>query len=166
MINVILSGRNGTIFGSLSCELMPKQFLKLHDEILLFQKTIVRNQKICDSILVISHYGQFYLAFDQCLSYSGKSFRFVLDAEAKNTASVILLSRFCLNDEDIVFIAHCNHLISTLSNYYSSIGKAQEFAEQVFWVIFRIKPTEDKPGFGYIESVNTYHVRMFHKKYY
>ena len=49
MTNIILCGGSGTRLWPISRTLMPKQFVKLFDNKSLFQLTVNRNSKICDS---------------------------------------------------------------------------------------------------------------------
>ncbi len=65
MINIILCGGNGTRLWPLSRTLMPKQFLKLFNDKSLFQLTVERNTKVCNSQLIVSNTEQYFLAIDQ-----------------------------------------------------------------------------------------------------
>ena len=65
MTNIILCGTNGTRLWPLSRTLMPKQFVKLFEDESLFQKTVTRNQKSCDSQFIVSNAEQYFLAVDQ-----------------------------------------------------------------------------------------------------
>lgn len=163
MINIILCGGSGTRLWPLSRELMPKQFIRLFENKSLYQQTIERNIRLCDSILIVSHKEQFYLALDQCLPY-GENFKFILEAQAKNTAPAVMLASLTLSDEDIVLVTPSDHLISNLEQYTACVKKAHKLAEKGFLVTFGIKPTKPHTGYGYIESENNIDVKMFHEK--
>lgn len=163
MINILLCGGSGTRLWPLSRELMPKQFIRLFENKSLYQQTIERNKNLCSSSLIVSHREQFYLALDQCLPY-GENFKFILEAQAKNTAPAILLACLTLPEEEIVLVTPSDHLIFDMENYSLSVQKAIEFAAQDYLVTFGIKPTEPKTGYGYIETENHYDVIMFHEK--
>lgn len=62
MTNIILCGGSGTRLWPLSRTLMPKQFVKLFEGESLFQKTVSRNQKACDSQFIVSNAEQYFLA--------------------------------------------------------------------------------------------------------
>ncbi len=65
MTNIILCGGSGTRLWPLSRTLMPKQFLKLFNDKSLFQLTVERNAKLCDSQFIVSNTEQYFLAIDQ-----------------------------------------------------------------------------------------------------
>jgi len=44
---------------------MPKQFVKLFEDKSLFQLTVERNSKVCDSQFIVSNSEQYFLALDQ-----------------------------------------------------------------------------------------------------
>lgn len=53
MTNIILCGGNGTRLWPISRTLMPKQFVKFFDEKSLFQLTVERNSKVCESQFIM-----------------------------------------------------------------------------------------------------------------
>ena len=65
MTNIILCGGSGTRLWPISRTLMPKQFVKLFDEQSLFQLTVKRNSKVCNSQYIVSNTEQYFLALDQ-----------------------------------------------------------------------------------------------------
>ncbi|MEZ4694364.1 MAG: sugar phosphate nucleotidyltransferase, partial [Aliarcobacter sp.] len=65
MTNIILCGGNGTRLWPISRTLMPKQFVKLFSNKSLFQLTVERNSKICDTQFIVSNAEQYFLSVDQ-----------------------------------------------------------------------------------------------------
>ena len=65
MTNIILCGGTGTRLWPISRTLMPKQFVKLFSNKSLFQLTVERNCKVCDSQFIVSNAEQYFLAVDQ-----------------------------------------------------------------------------------------------------
>lgn len=74
MTNIILCGGSGTRLWPISRTLMPKQFVKLFtketidgrfDDKSLFQLTVERNSKVCESQFIVSNSEQYFLAIDQ-----------------------------------------------------------------------------------------------------
>ena len=78
MTNIILCGGSGTLLWPISHTLMPKQFVKLFDASWqpllpsnspsnksLFQLTVERNTKMCDTHFIVSNAEQYFLALDQ-----------------------------------------------------------------------------------------------------
>ena len=65
MTNIILCGGSGTRLWPISRTLLPKQFVKLFSNKSLFQLTVERNSKICNSQFIVSNSEQYFLALDQ-----------------------------------------------------------------------------------------------------
>jgi len=58
MTNIILCGGSGTRLWPISRTFMPKKFVKLFDDKSLFQLTVERNSRICDSQFIVSNTEQ------------------------------------------------------------------------------------------------------------
>ena len=113
MTNIILCGGSGTRLWPLSRTLMPKQFVKLFEGETLFQKTVTRNQKACDSQFIVSNAEQYFLALDQIGEMSVPNYKanYLLEPVGRNTAPAIALSCFALDPEEIVVVTPSDHLI-------------------------------------------------------
>ncbi len=159
MTNIILCGGNGTRLWPLSRTLMPKQFVKLFDGESLFQKTVTRNQKVCDAQFVVSNAEQYFLAVDQIeeltknqsLSLSTIT-NYLLETVGRNTAPAIALSCFALDEEEIVLVTPSDHLIKNEKAYFEAVEKAKTLAQAENLVTFGITPRYPETGFGYIEA--------------
>lgn len=159
MTNIILCGGNGTRLWPLSRTLMPKQFVKLFEGESLFQKTVERNQKACDSQFIVSNTEQYFLAVDQIealitdqsLSQSTIT-QYLLEPVGRNTAPAIALSCFALDADEIVLVTPSDHLIKDEKAYLEAVGKAKNLAEKNYLVTFGITPQYPETGFGYIEA--------------
>ena len=163
MINVILCGGSGTRLWPISRTLMPKQFVKLFDDKSLFQLTVERNSKVCDSQFVVSNAEQYFLALDQLEEIGKDNNRYLLEPVGRNTAPAIALACMALDKEEIVLVTPSDHLIKNENEYQKVLEKAKEFAAKNNLVTFGIKPTFAETGFGYIEA-SGYEVRAFHEK--
>ena len=152
MTNIILCGGNGTRLWPLSRTLMPKQFVKLFDGESLFQKTVTRNQKACDSQFIVSNAEQYFLAVDQLEALSGTQSRYLLEPIGRNTAPAIALACFALEENEIVLVTPSDHLIKDEAAYLEAVTKAQTLAESNQLVTFGITPQYAETGFGYIEA--------------
>ena len=152
MTNIILCGGSGTRLWPLSRILMPKQFVKLFEGESLFQKTVTRNRKICNSQFIISNAEQYFLAIDQMEELSFSSSRYLLEPIGRNTAPAIALACFALNEEEIVLVTPSDHLIKNETAYLEAIEKAKELAILNNLVTFGITPQYPETGFGYIEA--------------
>ena len=167
MTNIILCGGSGTRLWPVSRSLMPKQFNKLFSaptEIpskedpsrrSLFQLTVLRNEKICSSQLVVSNVEQYFLALDQLEELQHQKSRYLLEPIGRNTAPAIALACLALPSEEVVLVTPSDHLIKDEKAYVAVVKKAQEYALHNDMVTFGITPTFAETGFGYIEaSVN------------
>jgi len=168
MINVILSGGSGTRLWPLSRKLMPKQFLKLFNGKSLFQKTIERNSKVCNSCMVISNIDQYFIALDDLDELNNSKFninnvKFLLEEIGKNTAPAIAFAALESNEEDILFVTPSDHLIKNEEEYKKAVLKAKELANKGYLVTFGINPNSPNTGYGYIEA-NGEDVIKFHEK--
>lgn len=164
MTNIILCGGNGTRLWPISRTLMPKQFVKLFSNKSLFQLTVERNSKLCNSQLIVSNAEQYFLALDQLEELKKENNKYLLEPVGKNTAPAIALACMELDYDEIVLVTPSDHLIKNEKEYEKVITQAKEFANDNKLVTFGIKPTFAETGFGYIESVNTYDVKAFHEK--
>jgi mannose-1-phosphate guanylyltransferase len=160
---IILSGGNGTRLWPISRVLMPKQFVKLFDDKSLFQLTVERNSKICESQLIVTNAEQYFLAVNQIEELECAINKFLLEPVGRNTAPAIALACLALDKEEIVLVTPSDHLIKNETEYQKVIEKAKELANQDNLVTFGIKPEFAETGFGYIEA-NGEDVKAFHEK--
>ncbi len=178
MTNLILCGGNGTRLWPISRTLMPKQFVKLFSNKSLFQLTVERNSKLCDTQLIVSNSEQYFLALDQLeemikkdtkVSFDSSSLnknnnRYLLEPVGRNTAPAIALACLALPKDEILLVTPSDHLIKDEIEYEKVINQAKEFANNDNLVTFGITPTFAETGYGYIESVNAFDVKAFHEK--
>lgn len=163
MTNLILCGGSGTRLWPISRTLMPKQFVKLFDAKSLFQLTVERNSKLCNSQMIISNVEQYFLALDQLEELSQENSSYLLEPIARNTAPAIALACMALEIDEIVLVTPSDHLITDESAYAKVVTRAKELASQDYLVTFGITPTFAETGFGYIEAENE-DVKAFHEK--
>ena len=152
MTNIILCGGTGTRLWPLSRTLMPKQFVKLFEDESLFQKTVTRNQKACDTQFIVSNAEQYFLAVDQMEELSANQSNYLLEPVGRNTAPAIALACFDLDSEEIVLVTPSDHLIKDETAYLEAVEKAQQLAKEECLVTFGITPEYPETGFGYIEA--------------
>ena len=163
MTNIILCGGNGTRLWPISRTLMPKQFVKLFEDKSLFQLTVERNSKVCDSQLIVSNTEQYFLALDQLEELSKTNNKYLLEPVGRNTAPAIALACMALDKEELVLVTPSDHLIKDEVAYGKVLEKAKELANENNLVTFGITPTFAETGFGYIEATGL-DVKAFHEK--
>lgn len=163
MTNIILCGGNGTRLWPISRTLMPKQFVKLFDDKSLFQLTVKRNSKMCNSQFIVSNAEQYFLAIDQLEELNITKNKYLLEPIGRNTAPAIALACLALDPEEIVLVTPSDHLIKNEKEYQKVISRAKELASQNNLVTFGIKPSFAETGFGYIEAEGE-DVKAFHEK--
>jgi len=163
MTNIILCGGSGTRLWPISRTLMPKQFVKLFNDKSLFQLTVDRNSKVCDSQFIVSNTEQYFLALDQLEELSKVNNKYLLEPIGRNTAPAIALACMALDKDEIVLVTPSDHLIKDEIEYKKVLVKAQELASEDNLVTFGITPDFAETGFGYIEA-NDLDVKAFHEK--
>jgi len=163
MINIILCGGNGTRLWPLSRTLMPKQFVKLFDKKSLFQLTVDRNKKLCNSRIIVSNTEQYFLALDQLAEEDRNFNKYLLEPIGRNTAPAIAMACMLLNKDELVLVTPSDHLIKDETEYQNVVEKAKVLATKNNLVTFGITATSPEIGFGYIES-NNENVTAFHEK--
>lgn len=163
MTNIILCGGSGTRLWPLSRTLMPKQFVKLFEGRSLFQLTVERNSKVCDSQFIVSNTEQYFLALDQLEDLHKTKNRYLLEPIGRNTAPAIALACFSLDLDEVVLVAPSDHLIKNETAYAQVLEKAKTFAYENSLVTFGITPVFTETGFGYIEA-DGFEVKAFHEK--
>ena len=152
MTNIILCGGSGTRLWPLSRTLMPKQFVKLFKDKSLFQLTVERNAKVCDSQFIVSNTEQYFLALDQLEELHKTKNRYLLEPVGRNTAPAIALACFSLDPDEVVLVTPSDHLIKNETAYMKVIEQAEDLASENYLVTFGITPTFAETGFGYIQA--------------
>ncbi len=163
MTNIILCGGSGTRLWPISRTLMPKQFVKMFEGNSLFQLTVQRNFKICDSQFIVSNAEQYFLALDQLQELNTLNNNYLLEPIGRNTAPAIALACLSIDKEELVLVTPSDHLIKDEKEYEKVLQKAKEFALKDNLVTFGITPNFPEIGFGYIEA-NNFDVKAFHEK--
>jgi len=152
MTNIILCGGSGTRLWPISRTLMPKQFVKLFDEKSLFQLTVERNSKVCESQFIVSNTEQYFLALDQLEELGKTKNKYLLEPVGRNTAPAIALACMALPKDEIVLVTPSDHLMKDEDEYAKVLEKAKELAKEDNLVTFGITPSFAETGFGYIQA--------------
>jgi mannose-1-phosphate guanylyltransferase len=152
IINAILSGGVGSRLWPLSRKARPKQYLPIFDGHTLFQKTVLRNKKFCDQVMVVGNSENFELSRKDLASAQIEDYSEIIEASPRNTAAAIAFAAFKADAADILFVTPSDHLIQAEDMYASSVSKAVQLAKDGYIVTFGLKPFKPETGFGYIEA--------------
>ncbi|SHO59401.1 mannose-1-phosphate guanylyltransferase [Algoriphagus zhangzhouensis] len=163
IVNVILSGGVGSRLWPLSRKARPKQYLPIFEGETLFQKTVNRNRKFCDTVLVVGNSGNYQLSRKDIQESGLEDFLEIIEACPRNTAAAIAFAALSCEKEDILFVTPSDHLIESNEKYASAIQRGIQLAREGNVVTFGLKPSKPETGFGYIESDGE-NVLAFHEK--
>lgn len=152
IINVVLSGGVGSRLWPLSRKSCPKQYLPIFEGKTLFQKTIERNQDLCDKLMVVGNKNNYMLSRKDLEGLGIKGYQEIVEACRRNTAAAIAFAALSSEAEDILFVTPSDHLIESGEVYTSCVKRGVELAKQDFIVTFGLKPDHPETGYGYIEA--------------
>ncbi|OQB98417.1 MAG: Alginate biosynthesis protein AlgA [Spirochaetes bacterium ADurb.Bin110] len=155
MTTIVLSGGGGTRLWPLSRQALPKQYCDLLDGPTLFERTIKRNIKFSDNIIVATNILHFDIAKCQFEKVCpDKSARFILEPCGRNTAPAITLACLELDPEELVLVVPSDHIILDEEAYEDAVNRALAAASLGYLVTFGLKPEYAETGYGYIEADN------------
>ena len=153
MTTIVLSGGGGTRLWPLSRQSIPKQYCNLLDGLTLFERTIKRNIKLSDNIIVVTNVAHFDIAKSQFRKVCpDKQVHFILEPCGRNTAPGIALACLELDPEENVLVVPSDHIILDEEAYQDAVNRALVAANLGYLVTFGLKPEYAETGFGYIEA--------------
>ncbi len=175
---VILAGGSGTRLFPLSRQKFPKQFLTLNDEFSLFQNTVRRFLNIVEpeDLIIISNKDFKFHIENQLKELNIKGYHLILEPIGRNTAPAIALAakyaleKLNIKDNEILFVAPSDHIISPEDAFTEYVKKAEKVAKKGYIVTFGVIPNKPETGYGYIEADfdkqigEAYKVKKFHEK--
>ena len=160
--HVVLTGGIGSRLWPLSRKTLPKQYLELFDGESLFEKTVARNQKVSNKMIVVGNIENYKMS-NAIMSKFDKPFTHIVEALPRNTAAAIAFAAFASKPEDILLITPSDHIIEGSNAYSTALQQAIDLANKDYLVTFGIKPTKPETGYGYIEFEKE-NVIAFHEK--
>lgn len=157
IIPVILAGGEGKRLWPLSRKSFPKQFIKIKNNLSLFQLTIKRfyNSKICkfEAPIIMTNENYRFFVSQQLEELNIKPEKIFIEPSPKNTAAPILVSNFYAQskfEDPIILVCPSDHLIKNKSFFFNSIKRALQGIDDKKVITFGIKPTHPETGYGYI----------------
>ncbi|WP_461866100.1 mannose-1-phosphate guanylyltransferase/mannose-6-phosphate isomerase [Thermococcus sp.] len=157
MKTLILAGGKGTRLWPLSRELMPKQFIKIFDNVSLFQKTVERALLFSKpkEIFVVTNREYRFRVSDELMEMGIEipEENILLEPVGKNTLPAIYWGLKTIHEnfgKSKVAVLPSDHLIEANDRYIKAFRTAERLAEKYF-ITFGIKPTKAHTGYGYIK---------------
>lgn len=154
IVPVILSGGSGSRLWPISQPSRPKQLHALTCERTMLQLTALRaaDSRWFDAPVVVSseqHAGQ----IQEQLTHVGIApSRVILEPVARNTAPAISLAALSSDEQAVLLVMPCDHIIADVEAFRAAIEKALPWADKGWLVTFGIKPTHAETGYGYIRQ--------------
>lgn len=133
----------------------PKQFLALHGEDTLLQKTVRRLDDVTGvaAPLVLTNDEQRFLVAEQLRQIGKTPACIVLEPVGRNTGPAIAAAAFVALADDpeaVLLVLPADHLIEHAVAFREMVERAVPHARAGKLVTFGIKPTEAHTGYGYI----------------
>ena len=159
IVPVVLAGGVGTRLWPLSRNSFPKQFLKLTSNQSLLQETVIRTKEVIpfSNMVVVTNMKHKHLCEEQLGDIPlNASISYILEPTGRNTAPAIALAaKFIqshIDKQALMLILPSDHAISEVDNLKQSIIQSLKPADNGKLVVFGVKPSGPKTGFGYIQA--------------
>jgi len=153
---VILAGGRGTRLWPMSRGDKPKQFLPMHGEHSLFQRTVLRHADMALAAPWIVCGAADRFQVDDGLAAIGiGEATVVLEPIARNTAPAVAAVAELLARQDpdaVLFVLPSDHLVTPDEAYFHTLRAAFEAAAEGQMVAFGVQPTSPETGYGYIRA--------------
>ncbi len=159
LIPIILSGGAGSRLWPVSRHMFPKPFMKVASKPLL-QHALERAALVSDEALIVTNQDHYFLTENILKNIEcAPKISYLLEPKGRNTAPAIALAVQAISKrhgEDTVCLAlTADHLISDNAAFRKDVAQAAEQARAGNLIVFGIRPTAPKTGYGYIEVERT-----------
>ena len=169
---IIMAGGKGKRLWPISCEELPKQFLKLTSKETMLQLTIKRAMKIVDleDIYIVTQPEYKKIAKEQILEVPVCNI--LAGPHLKSTTEAIAYSSAVIREkykDAITIIMPSDHEIQEEKKFFSAVNKASNWANDNHIVTMGILPEYPETNYGYIkkgdmQANKVYKVEQFKEK--
>jgi len=151
MIQIALCGGSGTRLWPISTEERPKPFIPILAGTTLFRQTLLRNERLCDELLIAANVRHAELVNRQ-MGESGddRPVRALWETEGRNTAAAVAIACMAVPPDEIVLITPCDHYIPNEASYERAIGFGIAWAQSNDIVAFGVTPLKPSTEYGYL----------------
>ena len=175
---VILCGGTGSRLWPKSKEKMPKQFLRLTNEYTMFQNTILRINKIINTMNLVEH-----VCLDKKLNkiyvICNKDHNFIVNEQylelklninicvvsepkGRDSGPAICISSLLSDPQENTFIMPCDHIFDD-NEFINCTIKSLDYIDESI-ITFGIKPMKPEIGYGYIKVDENNKTKKFIEK--
>lgn len=159
---VLLCGGSGSRLWPLSRMEMPKQFIRLEDNLSFIQRTFIRIKDIPNltEIIIVTNKDFVYQIeseLKEILSVNNNNIpiHFIAEPFGKNTAASIVASAIYVSkdsENEPMIICPADHLVENQESFVDTIKHAIPLIDQEKIVTFGINPTSAETHYGYIRA--------------
>lgn len=154
---VILCGGSGSRLWPLS---QPKQFQKMFSDHTMFQNTLRRLKSSYMPPIIATNVQYESLIMSELVAL--QEYKVIFEPVKIGTAAAILIAALLCNENEIMLIMPSDHFIGDLNNFYNSIEKASQIAQENNAIVtFGVRPREFNSEYGYINTVFD-HKKKYH----
>ncbi|WP_341808119.1 sugar phosphate nucleotidyltransferase [Wolbachia endosymbiont (group E) of Neria commutata] len=154
---VILCGGSGSRLWPLS---QPKQFQKMFSDNTMFQSTLLRLKSSYMPPIIATNVQYESLIMSELVAL--QEYKVIFEPVKIGTEAAILIAALLCNENEIMLIMPSDHFIGDLNNFYNSIEKASQIAQENNAIVtFGVRPREFNSEYGYINTVFD-HKKKYH----
>ena len=155
IIPIILSGGAGSRLWPVSRRMHPKPFMEVAGKPLLAH-AISRANLIADEALIVTNQDHFFLTENLLKEMpSAPQVFYLLEPLGRNTTPAIAMAvrhvKSAYGDDTVCLVLAADHLISDDEAFEKAVDQAVKQAQAGNLVVFGIRPTAPKTGYGYLE---------------
>ena len=159
ILPIILAGGSGTRLWPLSRALHPKQLINLVDEHTMLQNTVMRIERLADTInpVVICNDEYRFMVAEQLRLIGVKPGAIILEPAGRNTAPALAVAALwsLKNGTDpVLLVLPADHHIQFSDKFLQTLKTGYEYAQSGYLITFGIVPDKPETGYGYIRMGN------------